>query len=173
MVDTDTFLTALYVMADDFCKSQLPAGAVPGPKPSLTASEVITLVIFLVIFSQWARFRSDRDFYRYALSRLRPAFPTSPAPQPVQPAYPALLQHPGGFLPPSGGPVARATLHLRSPGQFRRSHQVDQTPGRPNAGALAGCPARLTLAGATDWAGMKASTCCFQSTPRGSLPASA
>ena len=51
MVDTDTFLTALYVMADDFCKSQLPAGPVPGPKPSLTASEVITLVIFLVIFT--------------------------------------------------------------------------------------------------------------------------
>ena len=68
MVDTDTFLTALYVMADDFRKSQLPA--VPGPKPSLTGSEVITLVIF----SQWVRFRSERDFYRYAVSRLRPAF---------------------------------------------------------------------------------------------------
>ena len=29
-----------------FCKSQLPAGKPPGPKPSLTGSEVITLVIF-------------------------------------------------------------------------------------------------------------------------------
>ena len=74
MVDTDTFLTALYVMADDFRKSQLPAVPVPGPKPSLTGSEVITLVIF----SQWVRFRSERDFYRYAVSRLRPAFPTLP-----------------------------------------------------------------------------------------------
>ena len=74
MVDTDTFLTALYVMADDFCKSQFPPGCTPGPKASLTESEVITLVIF----SQWARFRSERDFYRYATSRLRPAFPTLP-----------------------------------------------------------------------------------------------
>ena len=74
MVDTDTFLTELYVMADDFCKSQLPDRAAPGPKPSLTNSEVITLLVF----SQWARFRSERDFYRYAQSRLRPAFPTLP-----------------------------------------------------------------------------------------------
>ena len=74
MVDTDTFLTALYVMADDFCKSQFPPGCIPGPKASLTESEVITLVIF----SQWASFRSERDFYRYAASRLRPAFPTLP-----------------------------------------------------------------------------------------------
>ena len=58
MVDTDTFLTALYVMADDFCKSQFPPGCIPGPKASLTESEVITLVIF----SQWASFRSERDF---------------------------------------------------------------------------------------------------------------
>ena len=74
MVDTDTFLTELYVMVDDFCKSQPPDRAAPGPMPSLTSSEVITLAVF----SQWARFRSERDFYRYAQSRLRPAFPTLP-----------------------------------------------------------------------------------------------
>ena len=74
MVDTDTFLTALYVMVDDFCKSRLPARCPAGPKPSLTGSEVVTLVVF----SQWDRFRSERDFYRYAVSRLRPAFPTLP-----------------------------------------------------------------------------------------------
>ena len=74
MVDTDTFLTALYVMADDFCKSLSPPGSIPGPKASLTGSEVITLIIF----SQWARFRSERDFYRYAVSHLRQAFPTLP-----------------------------------------------------------------------------------------------
>ena len=72
MVDTDTFLTVLYVMADDFCKSQSPPGCTHGPKASLAKSEVITLTVF----SQWARFRSERDFYRYAASRLRPAFPT-------------------------------------------------------------------------------------------------
>ena len=63
-----------YVMADDFCKSQLPAGRAPGPKASLAGNEVITLVIF----SHWARFRSERDFYPYAPSRLRPAFPALP-----------------------------------------------------------------------------------------------
>ena len=74
MVDTDTFLTVLYVMADDFCQRQPRQRTAPGPKASLTESEVITLVIL----SQWARFRSERDFYRYATSRLRPAFPTLP-----------------------------------------------------------------------------------------------
>lgn len=74
MVDTDTFLTTLYVVADDFCKSLSLSGSTPGPKASLTGSEVVTLIIF----SQWARFRSERDFYRYAVSRLRPAFPTLP-----------------------------------------------------------------------------------------------
>ena len=74
MVDTDTFLTVLYVMADDFCKRQPQHRRTPGPKASLTESEVIAVVFF----SQWARFRSERDFYRYATSRLRPAFPTLP-----------------------------------------------------------------------------------------------
>ena len=74
MLDTDIFLTVLYVMADDFCKRQPQRRRAPGPKASLTESEVITLVIF----SQWARFRSERDFYRYTASRLRPAFPTLP-----------------------------------------------------------------------------------------------
>ena len=72
MVDTDTFLTVFYVMADDFCKCRSQPQRTPGPKASLTRGEVVTLVIF----SQWARFRSERDFYRYAASRLRPAFPT-------------------------------------------------------------------------------------------------
>ena len=38
MMDTDTILTTLYVMADDFCKYQLPPEKTPGPKPSLTRS---------------------------------------------------------------------------------------------------------------------------------------
>ena len=71
MVETDTLLTVLYVMADDYCKRQPQRRRTPGPKASLTESEVITLVIF----SQWARFRSERDFYRYAASRLSPPFP--------------------------------------------------------------------------------------------------
>jgi hypothetical protein len=31
MVDVDTFLTTLYVMADDFCKTSLPPEPHPAP----------------------------------------------------------------------------------------------------------------------------------------------
>ena len=75
MIDMDTFLLILYVMVDDFCKSHLPAERRPGLEASLTRSEVITLVIF----GEWYRFRGQRDFYRFANQKLRPAFPTLPA----------------------------------------------------------------------------------------------
>jgi hypothetical protein len=74
MVDMDTFLTILYVMVDDFCKAELPSETRPGPKPALTRGEVVTLAVF----SQWSRFRSQRDFYRFAQRKLRTAFPTLP-----------------------------------------------------------------------------------------------
>jgi hypothetical protein len=74
MVDVDTFLTALYVMVDDFCQSLSPTNNKPGPQASLCASEVITLAIF----ARWGRFSSERDFYRYATTRLCGAFPTLP-----------------------------------------------------------------------------------------------
>jgi hypothetical protein len=69
----DTFLTTLYVTVDDFCHSHLLEEKVrPGPGASLSPSEVVTLALF----AQWARFASERDFYRFAWSRLRDAFPT-------------------------------------------------------------------------------------------------
>ena len=73
MVDVDTFLTILYVMIDDFCQSHPPKRR-PGPKASLSESEVVTLAIF----ARWGRFASERDFYGYARSCLRDAFPTLP-----------------------------------------------------------------------------------------------
>ena len=73
MVDVDTFLTTLYVMVDDFCHSQPPKKR-PGPQASLSRSEVLTLAVF----ARWSRFNSERDFYRYADSKLRDAFPTLP-----------------------------------------------------------------------------------------------
>ncbi len=73
MLDVDTFLTALYVMVDDFCQSHLPKRQ-PGPDASLSESEVLTLAIF----ARWSRFASERDFYRYASGHLREAFPTLP-----------------------------------------------------------------------------------------------
>jgi hypothetical protein len=74
MLDVDTFLTALYVIVDDFCQSHCPQQRRPGPAASLSACEVITLSIF----AHWSRFASERDFYRYAQSHLREAFPTLP-----------------------------------------------------------------------------------------------
>lgn len=76
MVDIDTFLTILYVMVDDFCKAHLlPEASQPGPAPSLSRSEVLSLALF----GQWQNFGSERGFYRYAQRRLRGAFPTLPA----------------------------------------------------------------------------------------------
>ena len=74
MLDVDTFLTALYVMVDDFRHSRPPEEPRSGPNASLSPSEVLTLAIF----SRWSRFVSERDFYRYAMSHLRDAFPTLP-----------------------------------------------------------------------------------------------
>src|SRR5215211_1527577 len=73
MLDTDTFLTTLYVTVDDFRQSH-PTKSRPGPNASLSESEVVTLAIF----ARWSRFASERDFYRYAESHLREAFPTLP-----------------------------------------------------------------------------------------------
>jgi Transposase DDE domain len=71
----DTFLTELYLMADDFCKTELrPTPARPGAHPWLSVSEVVTLALF----GQSALFPSQSAFYRYARRHLRAAFPTLP-----------------------------------------------------------------------------------------------
>ena len=41
MVDTDTFPTVLYVMADAFCKCQSRPEVSPGLRACLTGSEVV------------------------------------------------------------------------------------------------------------------------------------
>jgi capsule polysaccharide export protein KpsC/LpsZ len=75
MVDIDTFLTRLYVPVDDFCKQHLPAEPTPRrPQAPLSRSEVITLAGM----GQWARFQSERDFYRFAKARRLPLLPTLP-----------------------------------------------------------------------------------------------
>jgi hypothetical protein len=71
MLGVDTFLTALYVMLDGFRQSRLQKERYPGPDASLSCSEFVTLAIF----ARWSRFTSERDFYRYASSRLGDAFP--------------------------------------------------------------------------------------------------
>lgn len=79
MIDTDTFVTVLYVMADDFCKANLSPDIRPGPDASLSRSEVITLAVF----GQWTRFESERGFYRFAQKHLLSAFPSLPHRSPL------------------------------------------------------------------------------------------
>ena len=80
----DTFLTTLYVMVEDFCKARLPQRRRPGPEASLSQAEVVTLAIF----SQWARFGSERSFYRYATEHLRDGLSHSSCQGTLQPTAP-------------------------------------------------------------------------------------
>jgi hypothetical protein len=75
MLDVDTFLTVLYVAVDEFCTTRLPPEVRPGPAAALGRSEVVALATF----GQWGTFPTERAFYRYALRRLRGAFPGLPA----------------------------------------------------------------------------------------------
>jgi hypothetical protein len=74
MVDTDTFLTILYVMVDDFCKTSLPPEQHPGPQAPLRRSAVVTWAIF----GQWQGLGSARGLYRSAQRHLRATFPQLP-----------------------------------------------------------------------------------------------
>jgi hypothetical protein len=74
MVDPDTLLTTLYVMVDECCQSQLPPAIHPGPRASRSRSEVITLGLF----AQWACFRGERAFSRYAPNTCARTFPGCP-----------------------------------------------------------------------------------------------
>src|SRR5918912_3510737 len=90
MVDVDTFLTILYVMVDDFRHSRPRNERHPGPDASLSDSEVVTLAIF----ARWSRFSSERDFYPYASSSLRDAFPALPD----RPQFNRLVRHNLGLI---------------------------------------------------------------------------
>lgn len=71
----ETFIVAVYEMIDTFVRTQLPpAPRRCGRQPKLSRSEAMTLALV----SQHQRFSSERDFYRYARSCLRPLFPTLP-----------------------------------------------------------------------------------------------
>jgi Transposase DDE domain len=72
-MDLDSFLVSLYVLVDDWWKASHPPNAPRkhGRPALLSESEVLTLAIL----AQWPRFRSERDFWRFASSHLRHYFP--------------------------------------------------------------------------------------------------
>ena len=71
-MDLDSFLVSLYVLVDDWWKLEHARRPPKTGRPALlTDPEVITLAIF----AQWPRFRSERDFWRFAQAHLRPYFP--------------------------------------------------------------------------------------------------
>ena len=71
-MDFDSFLVSLYVLVDDWWHERHPYSLrKPGRPALLTDPEVLTLAIF----AQWPRFRSERDFWRFASAHLRPYFP--------------------------------------------------------------------------------------------------
>ena len=71
-MDLDSFLVSLYVLVDDWWQSgHGRAPRRPGRPALITDPEVITLAIL----AQWPRFRSERDFWRFASSHLREYFP--------------------------------------------------------------------------------------------------
>jgi hypothetical protein len=71
-VDFDYFVVTLYVLVDDWWRESHPRTVRwRGRPPILSDSEVLTLAIL----SQWSRFRSERDFWRFASAHLRQYFP--------------------------------------------------------------------------------------------------
>jgi hypothetical protein len=73
MMDLDSFLVSLYVLVDDWWREHHPPFLrnKRGRPALLCESEVLTLAIL----SQWPRFRSERDFWRFAQAHLREYFP--------------------------------------------------------------------------------------------------
>ena len=72
MLDLDSFLVSLYVLVEDWWKLEHSSEPPRAGRPALlTDPELITLAIL----AQWPRFRSERDFWRFARAHLRPYFP--------------------------------------------------------------------------------------------------
>ena len=64
-------LVSLYVLVADWWECVPASPRKLGRPPSLSEAEVLTLAIL----AQWPRFRSERDFFRFAEAHLRPYFP--------------------------------------------------------------------------------------------------
>jgi hypothetical protein len=73
-MDLDSFLVSLYVHIDDWWQANHPSTTPRPGRPALllSGSEVLTLAIL----AQWPRWRSERDFWRFAQAHLRGYFPS-------------------------------------------------------------------------------------------------
>jgi hypothetical protein len=75
-MDLDSFLVSLYVLTEDWWKAAHSSDTPAAGRPSLISDpEILTLAIL----AQWPRFRSERDFWRFARAHLREYFPTLPS----------------------------------------------------------------------------------------------
>ena len=76
-MDLDSFLVSLYVLTENWWKAthDAPADARVGRPSLISDPEILTLAIL----AQWPRFRSERDFHRFAEAHLREYFPTLPS----------------------------------------------------------------------------------------------
>ena len=71
-MNLDTMLVSLYMLVDYWWeRAHPPSPRKPERPPSLSDAEVLTLAIL----SQWPRWRSERDLFRFADAHLRPYFP--------------------------------------------------------------------------------------------------
>ncbi len=75
-MDLDSFLVSLYAPVEDWWKAAHSPDTAGAGRPSLISDpEILTLAIL----AQWPRFRSERDFHRFADAHLREHFPTLPS----------------------------------------------------------------------------------------------
>jgi hypothetical protein len=150
MLDVDTFLTTLYVTVDDFYQSRPRKEQRPGPDASLSPSEIATLAIF----ARWSRFSSERDFYRYASSRLRDAFPALPNRSQFNRSVRRSLSL-----------IEEVALHLANVMKAQRCpyEALDSSamPVRDAKRRGEGWLVRLTSDGPTAWDGTRASVCSW------------
>jgi len=71
----DPFLTTLYVMVDDVCKTCVLPASSPGPPAALSRSDTVTWALC----GPWPGLGSERGLYRSARRQVRAAFPTLPS----------------------------------------------------------------------------------------------
>ncbi|MGI8538186.1 MAG: IS982 family transposase [Rubrobacteraceae bacterium] len=76
MMDLDSLLVSSYVLTENWWKVAYSPDAPRAGRPSLISDPEIPT---LAILAQWPRFRSERDFWRFASAHLRGYFPTLPS----------------------------------------------------------------------------------------------